>query len=84
MMLGSGLAVTIRAKLKDTAQRVLKAPGKLWKHVRNNSQRCKRMVKVSTALTLAIGITVPSPFADFYGENFVLLGTVVCALLPLP
>lgn len=84
MMLGCGLAVAIRAKLKDTGQRVFKAPGKLWKHVVNNSQRFKRIVKVSTALTLAIGITVPTPFADFYGENFVLLGTIVSAPPPPP
>jgi hypothetical protein len=59
-------------------QSVVKAPVHTRDFIRNRPQTSKRIAKVSIALTLAVGLTLPELFNRSYGRNPFLLGTIVC------
>jgi hypothetical protein len=55
----------------------------VYKSVRENPQKTKRVLKVALALTLAVGLTLPPPIAAFLGQNPFLVGTIVRTSLPM-
>ncbi|KAI5820207.1 hypothetical protein BZA77DRAFT_341427 [Pyronema omphalodes] len=62
---------------------VVKAPIHARNFIRNRPQTAKRIAKVSIALTLAVGLTLPRIFNKRYGRNPFLLGTIAIYLFPV-